>query len=430
MSLQGAGMNRTGQCSIRTGELFMDMKELKTKINNRLKYGCDIEDYSYLENGSAVTSDGDGIRINLLISTIDKSRMYGGLSTAFNFFFALANECGFDVRIIVTNVPVTQETADSYPDYKIVNSDSSDHKQIFDYTASGGKRPVIHLRKNDIFLATFWTTMYLADSLRKEQKMMYGVDHPAIYLIQDYEPGFYKWSSEYMLAESTYRAGKIIAVINSNELNGYLKTFNYNFMNSYTFTPRLNRGLKEVLINSTEVKRENRIIIYGRPFNGRNCFSLIIAALKEAVARDDKLKSWEFLSIGAEHKNIELVPGVTLVCKGKLSIADYGNLMLGTKAGISLMCSPHPSYPPLEMATFGVKTITNSFMTKDLSTFSPNIISVDDPTIGNLADAVIECCHGEDGVIDRTSGYLDDNDQFTSIVKDIHKVLLDEISKL
>ena len=94
------------------------------------------------------------------------------------------------------------------------------------------------------------------------------------------------------------------------------------------------------------------------------------------------------------------------------------------------MCSPHPSYPPLEMATFGVKTITNSFMTKDLSTFSPNIISVDDPTIGNLADAVIECCHGEEGVIDRTSGYLDDNDQFTSIVKDIHKVLLDEISKL
>ena len=42
------------------------------------------------------------------------------------------------------------------------------------------------------------------------------------------------------------------------------------------------------------------------------------------------------------------------------------------------MISPHPSYPPLEMAAFGVKVITNNFWNKDLSDWNKNITSVSD----------------------------------------------------
>lgn len=44
--------------------------------------------------------------------------------------------------------------------------------------------------------------------------------------------------------------------------------------------------------------------------------------------------------------------------------------MLDTYAGISLMSSPHPSYPPLEMSVFGIKVITNNYSNKDLSSLT------------------------------------------------------------
>ncbi|MFO8162944.1 MAG: hypothetical protein R6T98_00230, partial [Desulfatiglandales bacterium] len=57
--------------------------------------------------------------------------------------------------------------------------------------------------------------------------------------------------------------------------------------------------------------------------------------------------------------------------------------------GISLMISPHPSYPPLEMAHFGVLTITNSFANKDLSQWHQNIISIDILTPQNLCNTLV-----------------------------------------
>ena len=54
-------------------------------------------------------------------------------------------------------------------------------------------------------------------------------------------------------------------------------------------------------------------------------------------------------------------------------------------AGISLMVSPHPSYPPLEMSTFGIKTITNTYENKDLASFNSNIVSLSDMTPENIA---------------------------------------------
>jgi hypothetical protein len=52
------------------------------------------------------------------------------------------------------------------------------------------------------------------------------------------------------------------------------------------------------------------------------------------------------------------------------------------------MISPHPSYPPLEMAEAGVLAITNKYGCKDLSRRFPEIISIEraDPEL--LAEAI------------------------------------------
>jgi len=52
------------------------------------------------------------------------------------------------------------------------------------------------------------------------------------------------------------------------------------------------------------------------------------------------------------------------------------------------MVSPHPSYPPLEMAEAGIVTITNSCFGKDLGRAANNIISLERVTEDAIADAI------------------------------------------
>ena len=70
--------------------------------------------------------------------------------------------------------------------------------------------------------------------------------NPFLYFIQDYEPGFYPWSSRYMLADSTDRCEfRQIAIFNSHELRQFFDEKGYEFYQSYEFPPLLNDGLKK-----------------------------------------------------------------------------------------------------------------------------------------------------------------------------------------
>jgi hypothetical protein len=73
---------------------------------------------------------------------------------------------------------------------------------------------------------------------------------------------------------------------------------------------------------------------------------------------------------------------------GKLDLEPYGSLLRESAVGLSLMVSPHPSYPPLDMAHLGMRVVTNGFGPKDLSTWHENITSVPSLTAASIGDAV------------------------------------------
>jgi hypothetical protein len=54
------------------------------------------------------------------------------------------------------------------------------------------------------------------------------------------------------------------------------------------------------------------------------------------------------------------------------------------------MASPHPSYPPLEMATAGCITISNNYENKDMGLRADNVISLKKVTPEGLARALDE----------------------------------------
>ncbi|MDZ7781803.1 MAG: hypothetical protein U5K56_02270 [Halioglobus sp.] len=76
--------------------------------------------------------------------------------------------------------------------------------------------------------------------------------------------------------------------------------------------------------------------------------------------------------------------------KGKVSLGEYASLLRQSGIGLSLMISPHPSYPPLEMAYAGCVTVTNTFEAKNLGLRSDNIISIDSVNPETVAEALCE----------------------------------------
>lgn len=368
---------------------------------------------------------GDTVRINLIIPSVNKKHVFGGISTALDFFYHLAEESKCLIRIITTDCTVDLNESIDLPSFTLVNNDEDIivDKQIVSF--SKRKDLTIPVAKNDIFIATAWWTAYNFSDIIRWQKRVYGVNNKLIYLIQDFEPCFYAWSSRYLLSDSTYKSDvPTIAVFNSHELKDYFDNNNYHFDMSYCFDPVINESLKKYLIkNSRTVKRKKQIIVYGRPSVERNAFELIVSALKKWVELEENPVEWTVISAGEPHLPIDLGKGVLITPLGKLSLEKYAESMLDTYMGISLMVSPHPSYPPLEMSTFGIKTITNKYANKDLSSFNDNIISLDSCSTYTIATKIKELADNfsdnNQPVLD--SMYFNSDKPFNDLVKDINK---------
>ncbi|WP_459479430.1 rhamnosyltransferase WsaF family glycosyltransferase [Clostridium saccharoperbutylacetonicum] len=318
-------------------------------------------------------------RLNLLVPSINQEHIFGGISTALKFYEQLADELGYKRRIITTDASPSNEDMGKFGKYTVVNcsEDSGIDYQVVPFNDRYNK--TVPIGENDIFMSTAWWTAYAAHNLIRWQTKEYNEEvKKSIYFIQDFEPGFYAWSSNYALADSTYRSElPQIAIFNTGLLRDYFKLNNYAFNEEYCFEPTLNEELKKKLLKIDKFNKKKQILIYGRPSVQRNAFELIIESLKVWVWQQPNVQDWTIYSIGEKHPDVDLGNGVKVESLGKLTLDGYANLMAESYAGISLMISPHPSYPPLEMSTFGMKVITNSYANKDISKFNDNIISLD-----------------------------------------------------
>lgn len=373
-------------------------------------------------------------RLSLFIPNVEKSRMYGGQKTAYRFFAALLDSMQCDARMLVEGTYIKddiEQVRAQYPDWQIVQAGeiSTAPKQIV-VLSPRMRKHALPVRKNDYFIFTYWTGAYSLGNYRDFQLQTFGESTKHVYLIQDFEPAFNAWSTSYMLAESTYHHPDTIAVFNSIELREWFELLGYTFDASYSFTPKLDpdiaKHLKDVPVDHT---RDKTLIFYGRPYVPRNCFSLVINALNTLLTDHPEVsEKWNILSIGSPICKLKLADGQRLQTAGKMTLDNYATLMHRASIGVSLMCSPHPSYPPLEMAAFGVRTITNSFVTKNLGDI-PNITSLESVTIQKLADAIWDLMNSETtkptkAWPDRYAHYLHYTDFFDNIISAVAHELL------
>ena len=363
----------------------------------RLQGAASTRSFFYQDVGelfpvSVARSSSAAGRLTVAIPTLKPEKVFGGISTALRVVGNLLAEMPPQTRL---RLLVTSDDVDAASMQEVCRR--LGRSFVLAEPDDDGLAPVvvdlvtrrhlpISLCAGDVFFATAWWTADLAFRLRDQQAAMFGGVGKLLYFIQDYEPGFYPWGNQYVLAQATYaRPDDTIALINSEELANYLAE-RTDFRDSFQLPFAIDTVIAGRLVPTV---KQQRIIIYGRPSVARNLFSIIVEGLRLWQARDPKANCrFQLIFAGEAFDPLRLAELENAQMLGKLSLEDYATTLNQSAIGISLMVSPHPSYPPLEMAAAGCITITNGYDGKDLTRRAANILSLEAIDPEALADAL------------------------------------------
>jgi SAM-dependent methyltransferase len=334
-------------------------------------------------------------RINILISIINFRYFFGGYIGVFNLAKMLNAE-GLNVRLIIVDEcryepEVWRKEIRKYEGLE----------NFFDFVEveyAFLRSTVIRVSRKDIFVATSWWTAHVANYARK-----YLNSNRFLYLIQEYEPVFYPMGTFAALALESYTFPHY-ALFSTTLLREY---FSQNRLGVFRDGKEAGEHASVAIENAilkfdvdevrmgTKVKR--KLLFYSRPEEhaARNLFELGVIALSNLIMGGHiDSEKWEFYGIGSvewgNHK-IALHEKTFLQLLPKMSLEEYKNLLPEFDVGLSLMLTPHPSLPPIEMAAAGMLVVTNTYANKTaecLREISTNIMPAE-PTVEGIETALI-----------------------------------------
>ncbi len=330
-----------------------------------------------------------GKRLNVLNPTLSEQGMTGGPNTILNLAVRIARR-GIPVRF-VTTIPggrgVSEEWLRAHAEALV----GGEVPPIALAPATDPASPLA-VGPDEIFMATHWTT---AQQLKPVLPQMRS--RQFLYMLQEFEAGFYPWSSNHALALETYTMD-FWPVVNEGLLAEYFfehrvgRFAEPGFRERVTtFEPAIERRVFHPP-EAPEGNRPRRLLFYARPSNHRNLFGLGLEALRRASA-DPALAGWEILAIGGRGgvPTLPLSGGHSLVPTPWRGYLAYGDQLREADVLLAPMLSPHTGYPALEMAATGGIAVTNAFAGKTvgvLEALSPNIVATE-ATVEGLAEGLV-----------------------------------------
>ena len=327
--------------------------------------------------------------LNVLVPGLAMKHMSGGPNTALNLAGRLA-ALGVPVRFCSTDASINSDPLDFWAHLRRL-AGIGDRPIDAELVDMSNRYATSYIGKNDLFMATAWWTAQMAKyAVRLTTAKVF------VYLIQDYEPLLHAASTSYALAQETYCL-EHIGVINTKLLFDFLvnqKVGRYaeetSSQRALVFEPAVDRTLFRPQDCPRAQKR--RILFYTRPTNGlRNLFELGVVALRKCIAEGVfDSHNWEFFGMGEAFAPLDLGHGCVLRPTPWLNLDDYAAQMREADLLLSLMLSPHPSYPPLEMALCGHPVVTNVYANKTaerLKEYCANVIAVE-TTIEGIANGL------------------------------------------
>lgn len=333
---------------------------------------------------------GPAPALNVLQPVLAPHAMTGGPNTIV-LLAALTAEAGIPVRIVTNQAGYRTDPA-WFASHVASLLGRAPPPGLQVAAASDSAAPAA-VGADDLWLATHWTTAQGVRPVLPRMRRPWF-----LYLVQDFEPGFYAWSSNYALALETY-AMPHCAIINEAFLAEHLRRqapgcyADPAFLDARctVFEPAVDRRVFHPP-DAGPSGRPRRLLFYARPTNARNMMGLGLQALRAAVEQGVFPGAWEFVSIGGRGSlpSITLGGGQALRPAPWASYAGYADSLRQADILLCPMLSPHTSYPVLEMAACGGAAVTNSYGPKTaqaLHALSPDIIGVP-PTVQGFVDGL------------------------------------------
>lgn len=302
--------------------------------------------------------------VNVVTDTIAAGYMFGGVGTAALLAATIARHSGRGLRFVTrAHVPVTCE-----PVYRLLALHGVEHggpiETLFSPEAAAAPMP---LGPDDLVMTTSWWTTHAARNTVPRQQMLY--------LLQEDERMFYAGGDQHLLCDEVLQDESIRSIVNTPLLLDHFRATSTRgpARRGIAFEP----AFPASIYHPAPVDGRRKLLFYARPGHPRNLFLRGLAALEQAIA--DGLfapDEWEIHFAGVGIPPVEL-GGRSIQYHDTVSWPDYAALVRRCDLGLSLMYTPHPSYPPLDMAASGAVVVTNAFGVKqDLSALCGNILTV------------------------------------------------------
>jgi O-antigen biosynthesis protein len=307
----------------------------------------------------------DRRRVSVVTDSIGGSSLFGGVGTALILAALLANRLGAQLRIITrTECAQPDNVAHVLSLYGI----KLEHEVQFKFAAFYDHKYEVDFSPGDLFITTsWWTTAATLPSVPASS---------ILYLLQEDERMFYPFGDDRLRCEQVLQNKDIRFIINTKLLFDHfaLQGLDNIEANGSWFEPAFPT---QVFHPQPRVESEkHKFFFYARPNNLRNLFYLGIEVIEQAIARQVlNLNKWEIFFVGTNIPPIVFHNGYSPVRCENFSWAEYAKLASTVDLGLSLMCTPHPSYPPLDLAASGAVVVTNEFGNKrHLRNYSENLI--------------------------------------------------------
>ena len=312
----------------------------------------------------------DTRRLSVVTDSISTGSLYGGVGTALILAALAARQIDSGLRIVTRTEPPDVGRVGA-----VLNAHGISWKRniefVFASQVGGPGSHDVPVAVNDLFLTTsWWTTWSVRQSVARERIAC---------LVQEDERLFYPFGDEHLRCTETLSDPRLLYLVNTKLLLGHLHDDGL-VPGATAFEPSFPMHLYHPAAPGLrQAGAKRNFFFYARPKNVRNLYwrglEALSAAIEEGILDPQE---WDFHFVGHDASPVSLPRGAKALFSGPMSWSDYAAFVRRMDVGLSLIYTPHPSYPPLHLAASGAVVVTNQFGRKrNLDRYSSNILCVD-----------------------------------------------------
>ena len=319
-------------------------------------------------------------RVTLLTDSLGPESLFGGVATAILFATLLAERHGAVLRIVTETRPPLPDAAAAVLRAHGIAPPANIATEFAD-RRSGDARD-IDIGDAEMFVTTaWWNTANLLQAVAPRR---------IVHMLQEDERMFYPHGDLHLMCAEHLATPGLRFAVNTRLLCEHMQQDGL-AREAAWFEPAFPTASYHWQDRAPDARR--RCIFYARPGHPRNLYLRGLEVISTAIERGVfDLDRWDIAFVGRDLNESRLPRGVQPTLHQGLSWSDYAALMRQTDLGLCLMYTPHPSYPPLDLAACGGVAVTNRYGRKRaLDHYSANVICADadvESLVAALADGV------------------------------------------